>query len=577
MSKSITNQRLVYKIHSSRLKYNNWNLELSFDEAVRNEEIVSLGDSIALRMIRKIKNNETTESEITELKNSIKKKKKNKEDFTEDKDKLNNEILEENILLIVFDNDEDWKYATSKDEKDIIKFNNKEFIRLVGTNGGIKNNTVVFANKEIHTELSKRLNNGRKKSEKYVPAKFEAYKALAFSCSTPVTQPKVNEVLIVEDGHTSFIESVLKLKSKEPIEQKYTDKDGNEQIRYIKSNEFNLVPDEEYKVEKDFTDGCGIILPDLAEQWTIDMGEYHLDDEGNKVANYVSSGFNIRNAWTKGMVFTFPFNEYGKEIGETEVKDVWGDIHKVKDIKLIVTTNMLKLHKAYKSIKDYMSNCESNGFEYCVAKILPDELEETRNMNYQFLQSYDLTDSEIEELIKPTVDDICGSLGENNQEYDYGKMLLFLKGNKINEKDFINEEQKYIKSLMINKEMMNDPFIKQKIHKMIKKKIEDSKKGVIKIKGNYGIISGDLYGLCQWIFKRKVTGALKKNEFYNQTWLSKGVNQIVAYRAPMTIHNNIRIMNLVENDITKKYFKYMKVVTVFNAWDTTCDALNGAD
>ena len=92
MSKSITNQRLVYKIHSSRLKYNNWNLELSFDEAVRNEEIVSLGDSIALRMIRKIKNNETTESEITDLKNNIKKKKKNKEKITKDKNKLNNEI-----------------------------------------------------------------------------------------------------------------------------------------------------------------------------------------------------------------------------------------------------------------------------------------------------------------------------------------------------------------------------------------------------------------------------------------------------------------------------------------------------
>lgn len=577
MSKSITNQRLVYKIHSSRLKYNNWNLELSFDEAVRNEEIVSLGDSIALRMIRKIQDDIITEQDINKLKDDIKKKKKNKEDFTEDKDKLNNKILEENILLIVFDNDEDWKYATSKNENDIIQFNNKEFIRLVGTNGGIKNNTVVFANKEMHSDLSKRLNNGRKKSEKYVPAKFEAYKALAFSCSTPVTQPKLNEVLVVEDGHTSFIESVLRLKSKKPIEQKYTDKDGNEQTRLMKSNEFDLVPDEEYQVEKDFTDGCGIILPRLAEQWTIDMGEYHLDEKEEKVANYISSGFNIRNAWTKGMVFTFPFDEFAEEIGETEVKDIWGEKHKVKDIKLIVTTNMLKLHKAYKSINDYMSKCKSNGFEYCVAKILPNELEETRNMNYQFLQSYDLLDEEIEELINPTVNDICGALGENNQEYDYGKMLLFLKGNKINEKDFINEEQKYIKALMINKEMMNDPFIKQKIHKMIKKRIEDSKKGVIKIKGNYGIISGDLYGLCQWIFKKEVTGALQKNEFYNQTWLSKKVDKIVAYRAPMTIHNNIRILNLIDNKITKKYFRYMKVVTVFNAWDTTCDALNGAD
>ena len=51
-------------------------------------------------------------------------------------------------------------------------------------------------------------------------------------------------------------------------------------------------------------------------------------------------------------------------------------------------------------------------------------------------------------------------------------MLLFLKGTNISEKDFLNEELNYIKALMINKEMMKDPFIKQKIHNMIKKRIE---------------------------------------------------------------------------------------------------------
>lgn len=573
MSKSITNQRLVYKIHSSRLRYNNWNMNISFKEAIRNEEVVSLGDSIVLRMIRNITNNNITDDYINNLKKDIKKLKKEKKDYSEKQNELNTITLENNYLLIVFDNDEDWKYCTNEDNE--IKFNNKIFVRLVGTNGGIKNNTVVFINKEIFEDLDKRLNNGRNEKEKYVPAKFEAYKALAFSCSTEVTQPNMNGVLVVEDGHTSFLEDVLQLKGKPYKEKKYI-KDGEEKIRKIKSNEFDLNLVENYKIEKDFTDGCGIVLKSLADQWAIDLGEYHLDDNGDKVANYTPSGFNIRNAWTKGMVFTFPFDEYAEEIGESEVTDIWGNVHKVKDIQLVITNNMLKLWKAYSSIEDYLSNCNKNGFKYCVAKLLPEKLEETRNMNYQFLQSYDFSDEDLEELIKPTVDDIYGVLGDNN-EIDYSKVLLFLKGNKINKKDYINEEQNYIKALMTNKEMINDPFIKQKIYKMIKKRIEDSKKGVIKVKGNYGIISGDLYALCQYIFKREVTGALQKGEFYNRTWLDKGVNKIVAYRAPMTIHNNIRILNLFENEITKKYFRYMKVVTVFNAFDTTCDALNGAD
>ena len=45
----------------------------------------------------------------------------------------------------------------------------------------------------------------------------------------------------------------------------------------------------------------------------------------------------------------------------------------------------------------------------------------------------------------------------------------------------------------------------------------------------------------------------------------------------MTIHNNIVRMNLVENEITKKYFRYIKVCTVFNMWGTQMEALNGCD
>ena len=73
MSKSITNQRLIYKIHSDRFVSNNWNLTLDFDTARRNQEVVSLGDSIALRMIRRMKGNNITEEEINRIKNKKKK------------------------------------------------------------------------------------------------------------------------------------------------------------------------------------------------------------------------------------------------------------------------------------------------------------------------------------------------------------------------------------------------------------------------------------------------------------------------------------------------------------------------
>ena len=556
MSKSKQNQRLIFKIHSSRFKYNSWDLKLSIDEARRNEELVSLGDSETLRMIRQIRENNITEEDINKIKINIKKLKKkksndkNKEKIKELYNELTKHTLIEDYIIIVFDTIDDWNKANSKNNPVI--FNDKEYIRLLGTSGGIKNNSVVFVSKEIHSELDRRLNNGRDVNKKYVPAKFESYKALSCSCSTPVTQPK--KVLVIKDGEVDIKADVLRLSD-----------NGN--------GGFNLTEVNDYEIKRAFTDGCGMISPELSKQWTYDLTDgYYKDKDGNDVG---STGYNIRNSWTKGMVFTFPFVEYADTIGEYMVEDAWGDMVDIRKVDLIITTNMLKLWDSYNSCEHYLSCCKENGFQYSVAKILPEKLESVRNMNYQFLQSYELSDNDIEELIKPTVDMIKGAVG--CKEEDYAKMLLFLKGNKISEKDFINEEFNYMKALMVNKEMMNDPFIKQRIHKMIKKKIEDSKKGVIQVNGNYQIVAGDLYALCQFMFKKKVTGLLKAEEFYSRTWLDKGVKKIVSYRAPMTIHNNIKLMNLIDNEETSKWYRYMTTCLVLNAWDTTMDAMNGED
>lgn len=556
MSKALINQRLVYKVNSSRLRAANWNLELDVEEAKKNEEIVSLGDSIALRIIRDIRNSEVREEDINNTKYSIKRIKKLKNSDKNRKKiknlykKLTEQTLMEDYLLIVFDSVDDWNKANSKSVQ--VMFNGKEYVRLLGTSGGIKKNTVVFVTKEIHSELDRRLNNGRDVSKKYVPAKFEAYKSLSCSSSTPVTQPK--KVLVIKDGEIDIKADVLRLS------------DNGE-------GGFNLSEVNDYEIKRAFTDGCGMISPELSKQWTFDLtGGYYEGKNGEEVG---STGYNVRNSWTKGMVFTFPFVEYADSINEYMVKDAWGDMVDIREVDLIITTNMLKLWDSYISYEQYEKCCLENGFEYCVAKILPERLEAVRNMNYQFLQSYELSDDDIAELIAPTVELVKGALG--GDEDDYAKMLLFLKGNKISEKDFINEECDYIKALMINKEMMNDAFVKQRIEKMIKKRIDDAKKGVLQVRGNYQIVSGDLYALCQYMFGKEVTGILGYNEFYSNEWVSKGVEKVVAYRAPMTIHNNIKIMPMNHTEEVKKWYRYMTTCVVFNILDTTMDALNGLD
>jgi hypothetical protein len=182
LAKLIINQRCIYKIHSSRFRINKWSLNLSFDEAKKNEEIVPLGDSTILRMIRKIRSMDITEDYINSLKTEIRRVKKknvntnNKQEIKELYKKLDSAMIIEDYVAIIFDTMKDWNRANSK--KNPIFFNGYQYVRLVGTNGGIKNNVIIFCKKEIYDNLDTKLNNGRDKTKKYIPAKFESYKAL---------------------------------------------------------------------------------------------------------------------------------------------------------------------------------------------------------------------------------------------------------------------------------------------------------------------------------------------------------------------------------------------------------------
>lgn len=554
MSKQLYSQRFILKIHSSRLRASAWSLDIDLKEARDNEEVISLGDSQLLRFIRDIKQINYTEKDILDVKKQIKLLKKEKhskeniERIKEEYKKLDKMIFVEDYMTIIFDKKADFDRMCSR--KGFL-INGKKFKRIIGTTGGIKNNSVNFCSEEIHNELNRRLENGRDKDFNIIPAKFEAYKSLSASVSTPVTQ--TDRILVIQDGVTHIKDKVIMVSD--------NGKDG-----------FKVEKNVDYEADKEFADGSGMIRKELSEQWAIDLGLTKMVD-GKEVADYIPSGFNIRDSYCKGMVCTFEFEEFGKEIAHNYiVKDVWGNEKDIRDIDIILTTNMLKLWSAYKNIEDYISNCKSNGYLLSVAKTCPKKLEEKRNLNYQYLQSYELSNEDIDELVFETVDNIKGAIGD-----DYIKSILFTKGIHITDNNINKSDYDYIRALMIDKRMVEDPYVKNKIYRMIEKKIKEAKKGVIQVNGNYSIVAGDMFALCESMFGMEVKGLLKYGEFYSQTWLDKGINEIVAFRSPMTSHNNIKKMNLIDNKKIRKWFKYMTTMTILNAWDTTCDAMNGMD
>lgn len=396
----------------------------------------------------------------------------------------------------------------------------------------------------VHQELRLRLNNGRDTNKKLVPAKYEAYQALACSSSSPLSMPK--GILVVDDLVLRFTDHVIMLNDENVDEPVMTECDQ--------------------EVEVDNSDGYGLISPELAAIWSNDLKE-----------DYIIPGGCIRNSFLKGMVFTFDFKSFAAEYAESKiVKDVWGTERNIDDIELIVTTSMLKLWDSYKNLEHYLECCKKNGYGFSMTKPCLKELESERKLNYQFIQSYDLTDEEIDELIAPTVNDIKAII-----HGDINKTILFMKGTKLNEENIQYIENDFVKALMIDERMAQDPFTIDRINYILRKKIDDAKKGDLKIHGNYAPVSGDPFALCQKIFGVKVKdeeyGLLKAGEIYSQYWADRNVPEVVCFRAPMSVMNNIRKMKVVDNDMVRRWYKYMTTVNILNCHDTTCAAMNGCD
>ena len=542
MSKQLASRRLIFEIDTLKLKKDKWNVILDIEEARKNGQLIAIFDSDVLRMIRALRKKDYSTEDIKKVKDEIKKIKRlnncadNKKQIKQLNDKLNKMMFMPEYVSIVMKSNKDYDKASKG-----FFINGEKFVELLGSPNGVKKNKVIYIQEKIYKIIYKQLNNDRNEDIPCVPAKLQAYLSLACSNSTPVSEPR--GILVVPDSVTKFKSNVTLID------------DTNSDTPIIKQN---------YEFDKVFesSDGNGLISPRLMRVWQEDLQ-----------LNYMPSGVCIRNAFTKGMLFPFDFHKFATEIAKNNiVKDVWGHEYDINDIDIILTTSMLKLWKCYDNIEQYIEATKRNGFGFSVTKTSPETLENERRLNYQFIQALDLNKEDIDNLVKPTVSELKEVLG-----LDCEKTMLFMGGETLGKYFYPSIEDKIIASLMLNQDCINDTYIRNSIHKTIKKKIDETKYGKIKVRGNFQIIADDPYILCETVFGFEPKGLLSSGKFYSHYWNKLNVKEVAAFRAPMSCQSNARYLHLDNTEEMRKWYKYMKNVFILNSWDMTCDAINGAD
>ena len=494
----------IFKVGTEQLKYYNWDLKISKNDARKCNEMVALFEAEEFRAISRILKKPIQEIDFSQY-----------------------------IASIVIDDIADFNRAVNKKG---ININGVNFRRFVGTTGGLKNHSLLFVNSEVIDELNELCECGREQIE-IVPAKLEAYKALYCSASQRICDPK--KIVVVPDVEIKIHADVIKIDDSTDSEEPIVELERDAELVNTAS------------------DGFSICTPEYMQRVSDSLG-----------LDYVTSGVCLRNAWLKGMLYPFPISEFIEKYngGNYEIIDSWGHKQDLRECEMIVTESCLKLWKAYESSEQYEEEYKKRGFGFSVTKIASHELENVREVNYQYLQSYDFSDEDIKELCEPTVkylkEACCGN-------YEKTKEFLGIKGGA--------QKGTWQRALYTSEYMMGDPYVIDSTHRMIRKKIDQAKIGKLRIHGNYQICSGDPFLLMQKVCGLELTGLLKPGQVYSSYWVDRDVGEVVVFRSPMTSHNNIRKCEVVNTDEAKQWYRYMSGIMILNGFDTMCQALNGCD
>ena len=503
---------VIMKFESSRLKSENYNLSLTLDEARSNQEVVRVGDSQLLKIVREVTGKEFSREKLKDMIMNKRFAEKNKDhNAALILMKLIDEMLFiDSIVEIKFDNKKHYQHMIEQG----LKINGFSYVRLLAGSGNLRRNVVFFIKEELFSKVISILNNGRDETIKFNPAKFGAYMGLYNSSGYNVTFPKL---CVVDD----YLFKMM--------------------VKMDWINDDNTISnDKDTEVEVNAFDGQGIISVELAEQWSRDL---ELD--------YIPSSFVFRSPFAKGQVVTFDIQAFAELSQTYNIVDIWGNVVDCRDCNLFISKSQLKLWPAYQSCNQYVAQCYLNNLGFWVSKYSSKTLKNHAYTNYMFLQVLDLSDKDIEEFCNPTLEYFNSLMGA-----DRNKMLIYSYPTVKDSLALDNIDPTNL-ALMFNEDFANEPHIREKYRNSLKKKFKESYLGNILVQGNFQSIIADPYAQCEHILGLDVYGLLKSDEHYCDYWNKKSVNQVASARSPLTHQSEMNLSKLTNRKSQEDWYRYI--------------------
>lgn len=475
--------------------------------------------------------NEQGDEKIDKLQNLL--------EYIESKKDLYVKTRKEEIRIEYYENGVDVRYTT-RDKKGNIK--NEETIHykmLYRSTGKAKQGSVMFICKRLYKKAHDFIYMGIKLPKENAPI-VEASAYVSLIASTIVGRIKIEpeNILILKDVDSFFNREVISI--------------GIDENKHCVAERI-----QDYKLKNTIFDGQALIDDSVFPKWG--EGYVLLRHHMTKMASFHTN------------IQMFFKDYYGDRYESAKVQDMFGNWHKVKDIKLITTDNAIKWTKFDISYDYWCEKVHENGCQFGVVKTAHrSKYGDVQRMSYQMINTLDV--------------DIMDNVLERSKRYveqlksDNEIFLQYLREN-IN---YSNDYEVLVALCEQNSEFTRSEYFRSRKKKIIDGYVKNLKFGKVLQEGDNLVMVGSPYAMLLHSVgedvEKDVTFNTEQDCIQCYTKRFGGGEYLAGFRSPHNSKSNILALHNVESELMDRYFHIGEQCIAVNCQHTDLqDRANGCD
>ena len=408
-----------------------------------------------------------------------------------------------------------------------LKFRDKtiHYKMLYRSVGKAKQGTCMFIDKRLYSKAHDFLWMGIKIPKRNAPiVELGAYSSLVSSTIVDRIQINPDDVLILKDVDSTFRTNVISVE---------TDKHKHCVARKV----------DDYEVVNTLFDGQALIdssiFPDWADVYIL------LRQHFTKCAAFCT---NIQD---------FFKDYFGKKYSTAKLQDMFGNWHRVADIKMITTNNAVKWCKLGVSYEQWRDRVRANGSFWGIVKTSHEsKLGDVQRMSYQMVNT--LTEDIMESVMQPSVEYVTKLKSDTNTFVDYLRRNV----------TFTNDYDVLVALYEQDHTFEQSTYWRNRKNSIINEYITGLKNGRLRQNADNCTIVGSPYAMLLHSVGEDVEKdtTLVPEEGTIQCYSERFADgeYLASFRSPHNSSNNSGCLHNIRSPVIEKYFNLGKLCIAIN-------------